>query len=262
MARRHPIITLVLITGAIVGLFLFAKTFQASSTLSHINQIEPESMYDSLYPNKSRKDFTHFGKSNKHKSKESSSVEAEKDNAEEIKYLEEEARKAKEGPGKDSIKLESIAAGKPIMAKMPNQTVRAEVGRAGWKMLHTILSQYPEKPTADERQTLSTYLRLFSRVYPCRECAEHFQELLKSNPPQLASRQNAVMWGCQAHNVVNKRLGKKEHDCTYIFDEYDCGCGSEEEDGTTKDGDIKSKKKGPSVDDKPKSNMVPLQRGG
>lgn len=252
-------ITLVLITGAIVGLFLFAKSFQASATLSPINQIEPESSYGSPYPNKGLQDFTHYGDSKQQNGEESISAEAKAEST----YLEEEARRAEVGTSKHDDQLNSIAAGKPIMAKMPNQTVRAEVGRAGWKLLHTILSQYPEAPTAEEKETLSTYLKIFSRVYPCRECAEHFQELLKNHPPQLGSRQNAVMWGCQAHNVVNKRLGKAEYDCTYIFDEYDCGCGSEEDGDSTKDSESKGgTKKGSSVVRKPKSEMAPLQKGG
>lgn len=59
-----------------------------------------------------------------------------------------------------------LARGKPIMAKMANETIRAELGRAAWKVFHTILAQYPEKPTPDDRETLDTYIHLFSRVYP------------------------------------------------------------------------------------------------
>lgn len=125
-----------------------------------------------------------------------------------------------------------IAYGKPIMAKMPNQTRRAEVGQAGWRLIHTTLAQYPEEPTAEDRETLETFLHLLSRVYPCRECAEHFQQLLKDYKPQLSSRKTATMWGCEAHNKVNRRLGKEIFDCAYIGDTYDCGCGEETEEST------------------------------
>ncbi|KAA8911968.1 hypothetical protein TRICI_003654 [Trichomonascus ciferrii] len=121
-----------------------------------------------------------------------------------------------------------VISGAPIMAKMGNETIRAELGRAAWKVFHTILAQYPEHPTDHDRQTLTSYIHLFSRVYPCRECAEHFQVLLKRYPPQVSSREHASQWGCHVHNQVNKRLGKEIFDCNEISDKYNCGCGDEE----------------------------------
>lgn len=64
------------------------------------------------------------------------------------------------GPSQETV------MGAPIMGAMNNETIRAEVGRASWKLLHTILQKYPEKPTAHERETLSSFIHLFSRVYP------------------------------------------------------------------------------------------------
>jgi FAD-linked sulfhydryl oxidase len=115
------------------------------------------------------------------------------------------------------------------MAKMANETIRAELGRSAWKVFHTILAQYPEKPTVEEKDTLKSYIHLFSRVYPCRECAEHFQVLLKQYPPQLSSREVASQWGCHVHNQVNDRLGKPLFDCMDISDKYECGCAEDEE---------------------------------
>lgn len=123
-----------------------------------------------------------------------------------------------------------LTKGRPIMAKLKNETVRAELGRSAWKVFHTILAQYPETPDAEDQETLRTYIHLFSRVYPCRECAEHFQELLQQFPPQTASREIASQWGCHVHNQVNKRLGKEQFDCSELSDKYACGCGDEDED--------------------------------
>lgn len=130
----------------------------------------------------------------------------------------------------DTKQLEKLIKGKPISSKMQNQTARAELGRAGWRFLHTVLAQYPEEPSEDERETLVGFLHLFSRVYPCRECAEHFQIYLKKYPPQVSSRQTAMMWGCDVHNKVNVRLGKPVFDCAYIHELYDCGCSDGPED--------------------------------
>jgi FAD-linked sulfhydryl oxidase len=43
------------------------------------------------------------------------------------------------------------------------------------------------------------------------------------------------MWGCFVHNVVNKRLNKAEFDCKDIGDAYDCGCGDDEPESSSKD---------------------------
>jgi hypothetical protein len=96
---------------------------------------------------------------------------------------------------------------------------RAELGRASWKLFHTIMGRYPEKPTLDEREALKSYIHLFARLYPCGEwyadvwksvdcSAEHFQTLLISHPPQTSSREAASQWGCHIHNKVNESLNK------------------------------------------------------
>jgi hypothetical protein len=46
---------------------------------------------------------------------------------------------------------------------------RVELGRASWKLFHTILSRFPERPTLDEREALNSYIHLFARLYPCGE---------------------------------------------------------------------------------------------
>ncbi|KAI9601510.1 hypothetical protein H4Q26_001332 [Puccinia striiformis f. sp. tritici PST-130] len=84
------------------------------------------------------------------------------------------------------------------------------------------------KPTADEREALKAFIYLFSRLYPCGDCARHFQELLKQYPPQTSSRNVASLHLCSLHNLVNERLGKPEYNCTSLLENYDCGCGHDE----------------------------------
>ncbi|KAJ7270090.1 ERV/ALR sulfhydryl oxidase domain-containing protein [Mycena haematopus] len=114
-----------------------------------------------------------------------------------------------------------------IMPKLGNATAKADLGRATWKLLHTMTLRYPEKPTPDERDALNSYFHLLSRLYPCGECATEFQMLLKKYPPQTSSRRSASLWLCSLHNVVNERLHKEEFDCAHLDDTYDCGCGDE-----------------------------------
>ncbi|KAF7550376.1 hypothetical protein G7046_g8034 [Stylonectria norvegica] len=126
-----------------------------------------------------------------------------------------------------------LLEGEAVAPKMENATLKAELGRATWKFLHTMMARFPEEPTKDERQTLETFIHLFARLYPCGQCAEHFQKLLVQYPPQTSSRNAAAGWMCFAHNIVNERVHKPAFDCNKIGDFYDCGCG-----------DDKKKKKG------------------
>lgn len=116
----------------------------------------------------------------------------------------------------------------PFMPKMANETLKAQLGNSAWRLFHTILARYPEKPSESEETTLSQYIRLFAQVYPCGDCARHFQELLNKYPPQTKSRKTAALWGCHVHNKVNERLEKPIYDCTKILEDYDCGCGDDE----------------------------------
>ncbi|KAL2194083.1 ERV/ALR sulfhydryl oxidase domain-containing protein [Corynascus similis CBS 632.67] len=133
---------------------------------------------------------------------------------------------------------ERILTGGSIAPKLENATAKAELGRAAWKLLHTTMARFPEEPSADDSLALRTYIQLFARLYPCGECAAHFQKLLRKYPPQTSGRNAAAGWACFVHNEVNHRLGKDEFDCNKIGDFYDCGCG--DEDGKNKKGEMES----------------------
>jgi len=125
------------------------------------------------------------------------------------------------------------ATGSVIMSKLGNETAKAALGRATWKLLHTMTLRYPEHPTDDEREALRSYFYLTSRLYPCGECAAEFQQLLELYPPQTSSRLSASGWLCFVHNLVNERLEKPVFDCAHLDDEYDCGCGHDDSDAPT-----------------------------
>ncbi|KAI9308134.1 ERV/ALR sulfhydryl oxidase domain-containing protein [Cunninghamella echinulata] len=110
------------------------------------------------------------------------------------------------------------------MDHLNNATIKAELGRSSWKLIHTMMGRYPETPTKEERKTLNDFIYLFSRLYPCGECAEHFQKLLEEYPPQTSSRIAASQWACAIHNKVNERLEKPIFDCSEIEAKYPCGC--------------------------------------
>ncbi|OHE98412.1 Erv1/Alr family protein [Colletotrichum orchidophilum] len=122
----------------------------------------------------------------------------------------------------------SILSGESIAPKLENATAKAELGRASWKLFHTMMARFPEKPTPDDSLALKTYIQLFARLYPCGDCASHFRKLLAKYPPQTSSRNGAAGWACFVHNEVNTRLKKDLFDCNKIGDFYDCGCGDED----------------------------------
>ncbi|KAJ5682164.1 FAD-linked sulfhydryl oxidase ERV2 [Penicillium macrosclerotiorum] len=126
---------------------------------------------------------------------------------------------------------EDTLKGPVVMPKLGNATAKAELGRATWKYFHTVMARFPEKPTEDQQEALRSYIHLFARLYPCGECAEHFQQHLIKYPPQVSSRKAAAGWGCFIHNEVNAMLDKSEFDCTNLGAFYDCGCSEEEIEG-------------------------------
>ena len=123
----------------------------------------------------------------------------------------------------------SIQHEKPIASKLGNETLKAELGRAAWKLFHTTMARFPDTPAQDESDALKSYIYLFARLYPCGECAEHFQGILKKYPPQTSSRSTAAAWACFVHNEVNISKGKEIFDCSNIGDFYDCGCAEDDE---------------------------------
>ncbi|KAI9270913.1 ERV/ALR sulfhydryl oxidase domain-containing protein [Helicostylum pulchrum] len=126
-------------------------------------------------------------------------------------------------PGEE---IESDEA-KVVMSVMANQTEKEELGRATWKFLHTMMARYPETPTESERKSLKDFMMLFSTLYPCGECATHFNKMITTYPPQTSSRVAASQWLCAMHNNVNERLKKPMYDCNDIEAKYPCGCDDE-----------------------------------
>ncbi|KAJ2246495.1 hypothetical protein GGH97_002458, partial [Coemansia sp. RSA 475] len=112
-----------------------------------------------------------------------------------------------------------------VMGKMANETLRAQLGRRTWYLLHVMASRYPEDPAHDEKEAMRSFLFLMSRLYPCGDCAHHFQQHLKKHPPVVDTRHELEQYLCGMHNVVNKSLKKPVFNCTEVHETYDCGCG-------------------------------------
>lgn len=85
-------------------------------------------------------------------------------------------------------------------------------GPFAWTTLHYWTLGYPEVATADEQQRYATFVRAFGQTLPCQSCRAHFAGVLKEFPPEqyMRTREDFIRWGMEAHNMVNRRLNKKE----------------------------------------------------
>ncbi|KAJ5624131.1 hypothetical protein N7510_000440 [Penicillium lagena] len=102
-----------------------------------------------------------------------------------------------------------------------------ELGRSTWTLLHSMAATYPEKANTQQQRDMQGFLKLFSRLYPCWVCADDFQAWMAHpsgrNEPRLGTRAEFGWWMCDAHNEVNRKLGKKEFDCRFWEERWRTG---------------------------------------
>ncbi|KAL4926905.1 flavin-linked sulfhydryl oxidase [Aspergillus undulatus] len=94
-----------------------------------------------------------------------------------------------------------------------------DLGRSTWTLLHSLTATYPETASSSEQSEMKSFLTLFSKLYPCWVCADDFRNWMSEpsgkNQPRLKGRKEFGNWMCEAHNEVNRKLGKKEFDCRF-----------------------------------------------
>ncbi|KAE8008102.1 hypothetical protein FH972_004647 [Carpinus fangiana] len=100
--------------------------------------------------------------------------------------------------------------------KSASPVTKEELGRATWTFLHTLAAQYPDNPTRQQKRDVKELMAILSRMYPCKECADHFKEVLRANPVQAGSHAELSQWLCHVHNVVNRSLGKLVFPCERV----------------------------------------------
>jgi FAD-linked sulfhydryl oxidase len=137
---------------------------------------------------------------------------------------------ARAAPGLPRTMLTKAPGKIPFQDEKP--PTRAELGRAGWTLLHSIAANYPEVATPEMQTHARQFIASFAALYPCPTCREHFQGYVRTHPPALESREQFVKWCCRAHNAVNLRLGKSTIPCTdlQLLDKRwrDCHCDEQE----------------------------------
>ncbi|XP_021750995.1 FAD-linked sulfhydryl oxidase ERV1-like isoform X1 [Chenopodium quinoa] len=124
--------------------------------------------------------------------------------------------------------------------KASQPVTKEDLGRSTWTFLHTLAAQYPEHPTRQQKKDVKELMTILSRMYPCKECADHFKEVLRANPVQAGSQAEFSQWLCHVHNVVNRSLSKPIFPCERVdarWGKLDCEQRLCDLQGTTTFGD-------------------------
>ena len=108
----------------------------------------------------------------------------------------------------------AVDGGGTSAAAAPCPPDRDELGRHSWTLLHTLAAYFPNSPSAAQSDAARSFVRTIGDLYPCRHCAEDFRAHLEESPPRVGSRAELSVWMCEAHNRVNRLLGKVEFSCT------------------------------------------------
>jgi hypothetical protein len=68
---------------------------------------------------------------------------------------------------------------------------KEDLGRATWTFLHTLAAQFPEHPTRQQQRDARQLIDSLTRIYPCADCAQHFQDLVRWGPAGTAQHSTA-----------------------------------------------------------------------
>ncbi len=88
-----------------------------------------------------------------------------------------------------------------------------EVGRAGWRFLHTLAANYPEKPHFHQKYAWYGLYETVATFYPCEKCREHLWDNIVRHGVHVQNRTDLSMYLCWLHNDVNKENGKELFPC-------------------------------------------------
>ncbi|XP_062089579.1 FAD-linked sulfhydryl oxidase ERV1 [Humulus lupulus] len=105
---------------------------------------------------------------------------------------------------------------KDTKEKSAGPVSKEELGRATWTFLHTLAARYPDNPTRQQKKDVKELMAILTRMYPCKDCADHFKKVLSGNPVQAGSHTEFSLWLCQVHNVVNRSIDKPIFPCERV----------------------------------------------
>ncbi|KAL3699603.1 hypothetical protein R1sor_017625 [Riccia sorocarpa] len=115
-------------------------------------------------------------------------------------------------PVKHTI-LQEAEVNVPEKTEVNSAVSKEELGRSTWTFLHTLAAQFPDQPTKQQQRDVKELMVILSRIYPCKDCADHFKDVLRAHPVDAKSGEALAQWMCRVHNVVNRSIGKPQFPC-------------------------------------------------
>jgi mitochondrial FAD-linked sulfhydryl oxidase len=88
-----------------------------------------------------------------------------------------------------------------------------EVGRAGWRFMHTLAANYPEQPHFYQKFAWYGFFETIINFYPCEYCRNHLWDNVDKYGIRVANRTDISMYLCFLHNDVNKENGRAVFPC-------------------------------------------------
>ena len=85
-------------------------------------------------------------------------------------------------------------------------------GPAAWNTLHSFAHSSDEQIPPEKTKQWEAFLKSFGDLLPCPRCRQHFKKYLSQHSDRLGScdtRRKLVVFLNDAHNDVNRRLGKR-----------------------------------------------------
>lgn len=129
-----------------------------------------------------------------------------------------ELSSSSQSPTLDAIVIPTMSS-----TGIPCPPHREELGRNTWTFLHTMAAHYPDHPTSKQQEEMSTFIRIFSHLYPCAMCSAHFRAEMQNDPPTVQNRSVLSQWFCRMHNQVNELLGKPLFNCNLVDERWRTG---------------------------------------
>lgn len=98
-----------------------------------------------------------------------------------------------------------------ITGKVSYPLSKEKWGPTFWTYLHSITANYPNTPKQSDKVEMQSSIYHFVKNIPCIEpCRNSAVNYIRTNPPNLESKERLFRWGTDFHNYVNEKLGKSK----------------------------------------------------
>ena len=84
-------------------------------------------------------------------------------------------------------------------------------GPGAWTLLHSIIFNYPDNPSQQDKNEYTDFFYALANVLPCTNCQNNFKKNLNNLPIKfyLNSKHTLTKWLFEIHNIINQDTKKK-----------------------------------------------------